>query len=205
MIKKMSVVLICVVLIASLSSCGLFNNESDDDFDYSDIEAAFSYLDPKIDMSLIISESGWRYEKDDEAGMVIFYEKADYDGLTSFAISSNTKREEEMTEADLEEIIDYMGEESKSIIQNGTASVDWNEADPIMVGIYDARRFSYTGKLKSTGSDVRGDYIFWWTPDRLYICSFIAFEDVYQTNNIILINALDTFRTYDEIEKGNDR
>lgn len=205
MIKKISFFLVVAILVTGFSSCDFLNKNKEDGFDMSEAEAAFSYLDPQIDISLLISAPGWRYEKDDDAGMVVFYEKEDYDGLTSFAISSNIKREDEMTETDLEEIIDYMGEDSKVIIQNGIASVDWNEADPLMVGNYDARRFSYTGKLKSTGSDVRGDYIFWWTSDRLYICSFIAFDDIYDTNYIILINALDTFKTYAEIEEDADK
>lgn len=199
MYKKLSFILIFVLLLASMSSCGFLSRKQEDDFDISEAEAAFSYLDPEIDISLMIDAPGWRYKKDDEAGMVIFYEPEDYDGLTSFAISSNTKREEAMTEADLSEIIDYMGEASRSNLTAGIKSLLWENADPEMAGKYEAARFTYTGVLKSTGSKIAGDYLFWWTDERLYICSFIAFVDIYDSYFEILTASLDTFKTYAEL------
>ena len=205
MLKRTAFVIVFTMIIAGISSCGFFNKKSDDDFDMSEAESAFSYLDPKIDISLMIDAPGWRYEKDDEAGMVMFYEPEDYDGLTSFAISSNTKREAEMTEADLSEIIDYMGEASRSNLTAGIKSLVWENAEPVMAGKHEAARYTYTGELKSTGSPIRGDYLFWWTDERLYICSFIAFSDIYEGYFDILTDSLETFKTYAEIGKENSR
>jgi hypothetical protein len=203
MYKKLSIILIFVFFITSLSSCWLLNRNSENDFDISEAEAGFSYLDPEIDISLMINAPGWRYQKDDEARMVLFYEPEDYDGLSSFAISSNTQREDEMTDADLEEIIDYMGEASRSSLLDGIKSLVWENADPVMAGKYEAARYTYTGELKSTGSKIAGDYLFWWTDERLYICSFITFSDIYDSYFGILTNSLATFKTYAETEGEN--
>ncbi len=209
MVKKALLSIVVIIFVIATCSCGFLSSkesanvseteQKEDDFDTVDVEAGFSYLDPNIDMSLLIAAPGWRYQKDEEAGMVIFYMPEEYDGLTSFAISSNTKKGNGMSDNDLDSVIDQMGYESNEIVESFVTSVDWKEVDSIKAGNYTARRFSYTGKLKSSDENVHGDYFFWWTKDRLYTCSSVTFEDIYEEYYLILKEALLTFKTYDEI------
>jgi hypothetical protein len=164
----------------------------------SDIEVPYTYTDTEIDISITIDTPGWSYNKEDNAGMVVFYMPRDYDGLTSFAISANTAMQEGMDADDLAETIDYMAQVSQDGLKNGMTEVDWQMNDLLIAGQYDAQRYSFSAKLRSTGSRVRGDYVFWWSEKKLYICSFITFSDIYDENFEVLKNALYTFDTLDE-------
>ena len=198
MIRKIFVIAIIAVLVFTLVSCEGRQGRMGDSSDVSESEVPYTYTDSEIDISMTIDTPGWSYHKEDAAGMVVFYMPQDYDGLTNFAISANTARQDGMSADDLDETIDYMAQASKDDLKNGMIDVDWQMADPLIAGQYDAQRYSFTAKLRSTGSRVRGDYIFWWSEKKLYICSFITFSDIYEENFEVLKSALYTFDTLDK-------
>lgn len=146
-----------------------------------------AYMDPKIDMLLLVSSVDWVYTKELYEGQVYFYPKdenpmASYNG---FAISS-----QEAGNSTIEQVWNNI----KSSFENSIPGFEWSQVESVEVGNYTGYRYHFAG------DEFTGDYIFWETGERLYTCSFTSSPDDYDANAKLLISSLESFQTLSEVE-----
>lgn len=145
-------------------------------------EGALVYMDPKIDMFLMVDSVDWVYTKELYEGQVFFHPKnenpmATYNG---FSISS-----QEAGNSTIEQLWDNV----KSGFEASIPGFEWNQEDNIEVGSYTGYRYHFSG------DEFTGDYIFWETEAKLYICSLTSFPNDYEDNAELLIRSLKSFKT----------
>ena len=146
---------------------------------------ALAYIDPDIDIFILVPDATWKYTKELYEGEVYFYpgEEDPTVSPNGFAISSQqktdggTKAGWESWEPSLRQQID---------------GFEWNEEDDVTVGSYTGSRYHFASSLMD------GDFIFWETDDLLYICSFSADKQTYGAYYALLADALGSFKTLDE-------
>ncbi len=148
---------------------------------------ALAYMDPKIDMFLLVDSADWVYTKELYEGEVYFYPKdenpmASYNG---FAISSQKKGNG---------TVEQYWEMVKNNLKSSIPGFKWNKEDDINVGKYIGCRYHFLG------DEFTGDYIFWETDSSLYICSFTSYPDDYDANYELLVNSLGSFKTLEEVQ-----
>jgi|GEM_PF-2490015 len=188
--KRTLFLLLLMIFLFSAAACNSFAAGE---------EAGLVYTDPQLEMFIYISAPGWEGSKDNEQGVVYFEKKkSDY---TIFAISSNITREAGKSAEELKEEIGYYWDYSKSGMEQGFASFEWRKEPDIKAGEYDAARYHFIGDIGGNEGIIEGDYFYWWTDSRLYICSFTALTEDYAVEYETLKDALLTFETYDEMEE----
>lgn len=146
---------------------------------------AIVYIDPEIDMFIMVPDAAWKYTKELYEGEVYFY-PGNEDPTVSpngFAISSQQKWEGG---------IKAVWESWEPSLRQQIDGFKWNEEDDITVGNYTGCRYHFT----STAMD--GDFILWETDDLLYICSFSADKQAYGAYYALLADALGSFKTFYE-------
>ena len=140
------------------------------------------FLDPDIDIFIMVSIPDWTYIT--QSGEVFFYPADDDSGNTGMAISSHDKGMYtiEMVWADITEA---MGQYFSAF--------EWEQTDSIMAGEYSAEHYSFTTE------GVVGDYFFWHSQSRLYICTFTAFENEYVDLYPLAVESIGTFVAVSEM------
>ncbi len=219
---KIKNILIALLIISTMifsTSCGDDNADikADDEVKIEDIddekvvddetvddaiageEISLMYMDPNIDMFLNVDAPGWRYQKDNASGTAYFI-PIDYDGRSMFAISANTQREGVVADDELDAFIDYMWDLSLQNLNTSFSSFEWEQKANIEVGAYSATRFHFIGTSKDVYQEIEGDYFFWWTDKKLYICSLTALPEKYDDYFNMLESSLKSFKTYEELE-----
>jgi hypothetical protein len=149
---------------------------------------AIVYIDPEIDMFIMVPDATWKYTKELYEGEVYFY-PGNEDPTVSpngFAISSQQKWEEG---------IKAVWESWEPSLRQHIDSFEWNEEDDVTVGNYTGCRYHFT----STAMD--GDFILWEIDDLLYICSFSSDKQTYGEYYTLLVDALGSFKTFGEAGK----
>lgn len=144
-------------------------------------EEVLIYLDPDIDMFIMIDSTGWEYTKSLYEGEVYFYpkDKNPTKSITGFAISSQEK-----WGVPIEEVWNSI-KKNLSANMNG---LEWNKEESLSIGNYIGDRYHFWN------SKITGDYFIWETQDLLYICSLAAEQDEYQSTYDLLIESLKSFK-----------
>lgn len=137
---------------------------------------------------MALYDSNWAYTKDLYPGEVFFYlkDKKPEESPAGFAISSQSKNDQNTIEK-------TWGIVKTSLEKNIKELAIKQEADA-KAGEYDLKRYHYSGK-KEDNTEITGDYFFWTTEKRLYICSFASTKEEYEKNLAVVQNALQTFKT----------
>lgn len=149
------------------------------------VGAALAYMDPSIDIFIVVPDAAWKYTKELYEGEVYFY-PGDEDPTASpngFAISSQKKQDGG---------IEAVWESWEPSLESQIDGFAWKREDDITIGSYTGCRYHFTA------TNFTGDYIFWETDALLYICSLSSDEDSYDTNYAVLAGALGSFKTLDE-------
>lgn len=159
----------------------------------NDANGGLAYIDPDLDMFLYVSHPDWRYAKDHESKTVFFYPYYT-DGETMFAISANTPRTPTMDNSQLDQTIYDLWNIKLQDFYNGFDNLHWEPTDMLQIGEYTATQYFFTGQYKNSNRTIIGNYLFWWTEDRLFICSFTAYPDEYEDVYSLFVESISSFK-----------
>lgn len=180
--KKAFLILTMCFLLLSSWACGTSQQDTSAD----QREIFMGYLDPEIDIILLIPSTEWLYTKELYEGEVYFYPKKSTirNYYSGFAISSDEKNAC---------TIEYLWDLVCENFESNTSVFEWELLDDIPVGLYTGQRYHF-----STDQFV-GDYIFWETEERIYICSFTSSETLYEKDFSLLESSLESFQVYSDV------
>ncbi len=182
--RKIILVLLVFALLLCASACKSIDQMGNisPDTDKQD-EGSLMYMDPQIDMLLIVKSIDWVYTKELYEGAVFFHPRNKPPQLfnTGFAISSQEKWDAP---------IDDVWEAVKLNLSSSIQGFEWQREELVEVGDYSADRYHFWGE------GIFGDYVIWETQNLLYICSLTAEQEDYQGAIDLLIESLNRLKLW---------
>lgn len=146
---------------------------------------AVLFMSAQIDIFISMMIPEWTYSTEMIPGQVFFFPQDDLTGETGVAISS---------QEDEGAVIAVMWDNITTNFTEMMPGFEWQQEEDAIVGEYNASRYSFTSDW------FYGDYFFWYTAEKLYICSFTAREDEYDELLVKLLESLETFEVLSEMQ-----
>lgn len=148
--------------------------------------ASLVYMDPELDMFILVPDGNWKYTKELYEGEAYFYpgnEDPRY-SVNGFAISSQPKWEEG---------VEAVWQSCKQNLEN-LENFTWEQGMDIAVGKYNGYNYHFSA------AGMTGDYIIWETESLVYICSLSSDENNYESNYALIIETLGSFKPLGDVK-----
>jgi len=158
-------------------------------------EVGFVYTNPEIDFFSYLPGNGWYPEKYDS--MIIFYNDYSLDPSSSIAVSSYVYPVDENQRAAQSQ---YYFEMAQSNLEYIIEDITVVQMDNYIFSGNSAYWYYYTGKLISDGSEVAGEYMYWWIDDLEYTCSMYCANEEYNFFSSAMHDMIDNFKQPSKME-----
>ncbi|MBN2879847.1 MAG: hypothetical protein JXN65_09485 [Clostridia bacterium] len=151
-------------------------------------EVGFAYINADMDFFSYLPGNGWYTEEYND--MIIFYNDYSLDPSSSIAVSSYVYPVDENQRASQSQ---YYIEMAQSNLEYIIEDITVVKMDNYIFGNNSAYWYYYTGKLVSNGSEVAGEYMYWWVDDMEYTCSMYCSNEEYDFFSYAMHSMIDNF------------